>query len=896
MESKNLFLVDAFAMIYRAYYAFINNPRITTTGINTSATFGFCTFITELLEEQKPTHIAVVFDPEGPTFRHEMYSPYKAQRPPMPEDIRSAIPYIKQIIQNLGIKHISVPGYEADDVIGTLAKRAENEGFHVYMITPDKDYAQLVTPNITMYKPSRSGNLSETWDIPEVLDKFGIERIDQVIDILGLMGDTADNVPGCSGVGPKTAASLVYKYGDIEGIYEHIDELKGKQKERLLECRDTVMLSKKLVTICTQVPTDIAIENLRRESVEVNELKEVLQKLEIFSLVNRLVNSGKRLEDADDLQHEEDLHLTINNCSNIAEVIERVSTQNSFALTFIEPDNFNLYSDWPKGVIISAQDNSVEVIKLCCSPQQELLALKPLFENSEKCWITDKTKHNLIILKRLGIDIKCKIFDITIAHYILQPELSHSLQRMALELLHYQFTEKQTTIQPTQLSLFDEVIEEDFSRPATECNLIFRLKPILQRKLEESNFTNLFYNVEMPLCFVLADMEFEGVAVDINALHTLATEFKEKCNSLEKQIYAEAGHEFNINSPKQLGDVLFGELQLDPQQKKTKTGQFVTSEQVLSKLEEANSIVKHILEYRGIKKLLSTYADALPEYINKADGKIHTNFNQTETATGRLSSLNPNLQNIPIRTEEGRKIRKAFIPGNSDYSFFSADYSQVELRLMASLSKDPEMIAAFKNGEDIHSATASKIYKTPIDQVTSEMRRRAKTANFGIIYGISAWGLAERLNISRKEGKELIDGYFEMYPEVKKYMENSIDHARKKRYVETILGRRRYLNDINSHNAVVRGVAERNAVNAPIQGSAADIIKMAMICIWRELNERGLKSKMIIQVHDELNFKCHNSEKELLKEIVVSCMEKIVNLSVPLTVSCGFGKNWYEAH
>lgn len=895
MDGKNLFLVDAFAMIYRAYYAFINNPRITTTGINTSATFGFCTFITELLEEQKPTHVAVVFDPEGPTFRHEMYPQYKAQRPPMPEDIRSAVPYIKQIIENLGIKHISVPGYEADDVIGTLAKKAEGEGFHVYMITPDKDYAQLVSKNITMYKPSRSGNLSETWDIPEVLDKFGIERIDQVIDILGLMGDTADNVPGCAGIGPKTAASLVYKYGDIEGIYEHIDELKGKQKERLIECKDTVMLSKSLVTICTSVPNEISIDDLKRTSVNGEELKQVLQKLEIFSLVNRLMNSGKRLEDSDDLKHEEDLHLTVTNCSGLGEVVKKHSNKESFALTFIEDSNFNLYGSWPKGVIISSDQHEVDVVTLCCSPKQELAMLAPLFNNENAIWITATAKRDQIILKRLGIEIKCKIFDITIAHYILQPELSHTLQRMALELLHYQFTTKEKEQHATQLSLFD-VIEEDYSQLATECNLIFRMQPILQKSLEESKFTNLFYNVEMPLTTVLADMEYEGVAIDIPALNQLSAEFREKCTTLEKQIYAEAGHEFNINSPKQLGDVLFGELKLDPQQKKTKTGQFVTSEQVLSKLEEANPIVQHILEYRGIKKLLSTYAEALPEYINSADGKIHTNFNQTETATGRLSSLNPNLQNIPIRTEDGRKIRRAFIPGNAEYCFFSADYSQVELRLMASLSNDPEMISAFNKGEDIHSATASKIYKTPIDQVTQEMRRRAKTANFGIIYGISAWGLAERLKISRKEGKELIDGYFEMYPDVKRYMDSSIDQARNKKYVETILGRRRYLNDINSHNAVVRGVAERNAVNAPIQGSAADIIKMAMICIWRELKERGLKSKMIIQVHDELNFKCHNSEKQLLQEIVTNCMERIVKLNVPLTISCGFGDNWYEAH
>ena len=766
---ETLFLLDAFALIYRAYYAFINNPRITTTGINTSATFGFCTFLAEILEEHKPRHIAVVFDPEGPTFRHEMYGEYKAQRPPMPEDLRKSIPYIKKIIGDLGIKCISVSGYEADDVIGSLARQGEKEGFLVYMITPDKDYAQLVSERVLMYKPGRAGSHPELWGIPEVLDKFGIERVDQVIDILGLTGDASDNVPGCAGIGPKTAATLVYKYGDIEGIYEHIDELKGKQKENLIQCRDTVMLSKTLVTICTSVPTGIAISDLKRDEVRGEELRATLRDLEIFSLVDRLITSGKRLEDSDDLKHAEDLHLTVTNCSGLGRIADDIShSGEKFVCMFDFPKDYNPYSSWPKRVILCNDPNSVSMVTLCSSPEKELQALKKLFENPGKTWISANAKRDIILLKRSGFDINCKIFDTTVAHYVLQPEQSHSLQRMALELLHYQFEENKAT--QKQLSLFEEEGDDDTNRLAAECSVILRLAPELSKRLGDSGLSKLFEELEMPLVQVLADMEYEGVSIDSDALRELSAEFSDKAALLEQEIYREAGHSFNINSPKQLGDVLFDEMKIDSMQKKTKSGQFVTSEQILSKLEEKHPIVHNILEYRRIKKLLSTYTEALPSYVNSSDNKIHTYFNQTETATGRLSSLNPNLQNIPVRTEEGRQIRKAFVPGDKDYCFFSADYSQVELRLMASLSKTPELIDAFMKGEDIHTATAAKIYKVPVDEVTQEMRRRAKTANFGIIYGISAWGLAERLKISRKEGKELIDGYFELYPGVKEYM------------------------------------------------------------------------------------------------------------------------------
>ena len=896
-EEKKLYLLDAYALIYRSYYAFINNPRITTTGINTSATFGFFNFLLELLELEKPTHLAVVFDPEGPTFRHEMYPPYKAQRPPMPEDLKKSVPYIKRIIEGLGIKSIVVSGFEADDVIGTLAKRGEKEGFQVYMITPDKDYAQLVSERVFMYKPGRAGNKSEVWGIPEVLDHFGIERVEQVIDILGLMGDTADNVPGCDGVGPKSAATLIYKYGSIEGVYQHIDELKGKQKERLLCCRDTVFLSKELVTINTEVPTEVKAEDLVLGEIQDAVLKPIFDELELFSLAKRVFTIEHEENLVETIHSEEVDYREITTVAERDELLQQLKKAPEYVLNVIFGDG-TIYNSYPDYLCFSTAVNTACYLRLPSAKDkaEEMIRLfKPILEDKDKTLISNDVKDDIIWLRRAGVEILNKIFDVKIAHYVLQPDSSHELERVALEMLNYRLIKGDNTENP-QLSLFpdeDSKKDKDF---AERTDILFRLKGKLEEALQEVGLYKLYEEIEMPLVSVLADMEYEGVAIDKAALDELSEDLKIRIAETEKIIFEMAGKEFNISSPKQLGEILFDQMNIDPGNKKTKTGQYSTSEQVLSKLEDAHPIVGHILNYRGLKKLLTTYAEALPTYIDPATGKIHTHFNQAEAATGRLSSLNPNLQNIPIRTAEGRNIRKAFITGDPDYGFFSADYSQVELRLMAHLSGTPELINAFLRGEDVHAATASKIYHVPLEEVTPEMRRRAKTANFGIIYGISAWGLAERLKISRKEGKELIDGYFALYPGVKRYMEESVEKARKKGYVETIMGRRRYLRDINSRNAVVRGVAERNAVNAPIQGSAADIIKKAMICIHQKIKERGLRSKMILQVHDELNFKCHHEEVEELKNLVVDCMEHVVSLSVPLTVGTGYGKSWYEAH
>lgn len=896
-EEKKLYLLDAFALIYRSYYAFINNPRITTTGINTSATFGFFNFLLEILELEKPTHLAVVFDPEGPTFRHEMFPQYKAQRPPMPEDLKKSIPYIKKIIEGLGIACITVDGFEADDVVGTLAKRGEKEGFQVYMITPDKDYAQLVSEKVFMYKPGRSGNKSEVWGIPEVLDHFGIERVEQVIDILGLMGDTADNVPGCAGIGPKSAATLIYKYGSIEGVYRHIEELKGKQKESLLCCQNTVFLSKELVTINTEVPTDVNVADLFLGEIKDDVLKPIFNELELFSLAKRVFAIEHEEKLVDTIHPEEVEYRELTTKEEREELLQTLKEAPEFVLNAIFGDG-TIYNSYPDYLCFSTASNSACYFRLPsgkAEAERVIRALTPVFEDEGKILISNDVKDDIIWLRRVGIEVKNRIFDIKIAHYVLQPDSSHELERVALELLNYRLIKGDNTENP-QLSLFPEEGSKKDKDYAERTDILFRLKSKLEEALKDVGLYKLFEELEMPLVGVLADMEYEGVSIDKGALKELSEELKGKIAGEEKIIYDIAGEEFNISSPKQLGEVLFDRMNIDPGNKKTKTGQYSTSEQVLSKLEEAHPIVGHILNYRGLKKLLTTYAEALPTYIDPGTGKIHTHFNQAEAATGRLSSLNPNLQNIPIRTEEGRNIRKAFITGDPDYGFFSADYSQVELRLMAHLSGAPGLIDAFLNGEDIHAETASKIYHVPLNEVTPEMRRRAKTANFGIIYGISAWGLAERLKISRKEGKELIDGYFNLYPGVKRYMEESVEKARKQGYVETIMGRRRYLRDINSRNAVVRGVAERNAVNAPIQGSAADIIKKAMICIHQKIKERGLRSKMILQVHDELNFKCHREEIEELKQLVIDCMEHVVSLAVPLTVGTGYGKSWYEAH
>lgn len=894
-DVKTLFLLDAYALIYRSYYAFINNPRITTTGINTSATFGFCNFLLELLELEKPTHIAVVFDPDTPTFRHEMYAPYKAQRPPMPEDLRKSVPYIREIIGGLGIRCVDVAGYEADDVIGTLAKRAEKEGYTVYMITPDKDYAQLVSDKVFMYKPGRAGNKSEVWGIPEVLDHFGIERVDQVIDILGLMGDTADNVPGCAGIGPKSAATLVYKYSDIDGIYAHIDELKGKQRQNLLDCQPTVQLSRTLVTICTEVPTEITTEELERGHVDNGVLEPIFKELELFSLTKRVLDSDLEEERAERLADVETEYR--DQTLEPEALVKALEEAREYALYTVYGGTGTLYDSWPKRLCFSTRTHEVGYVNLPSDSgkaREFIRRFKNVFEAQGKVMISPDVKSNLIWMKRAGIELQNEIFDVCIAHYVLHPDMSHDLGRVALEYLNYKLADAKKEEQQLTLLFEEEKAEEnDFTE---KTDVVFQLREKLCEDLRQTGLMDLFMQIEMPLVFVLADMEYEGVSIDTEELKRIAGELRERIAIMEQEIYELAGQEFNISSPKQLGEILFDKLKVDSNHKKTKSGQYSTSEQVLAKLEEEHPIVTKILDYRGLKKLLTTYAETLPTFIDRGTGKIHTCFNQAEAATGRLSSLNPNLQNIPIRTEEGRKIRRAFVAGDEDFLFFSADYSQVELRLMAHLSQDKELVSAFLHDVDVHTATASKIYHVGVEEVTPEMRRRAKTANFGIIYGISAWGLAERLRISRKEGKELIDGYFELYPGVKKYMEEAVEKARKQEYVETIMGRRRYLRDINSRNAVVRGMAERNAINAPIQGSAADIIKMAMICIQRQLKEKGLRSRMIIQVHDELNFKCHCSEQEELKRLVCECMEHVVELTVPLTVSCGFGENWYEAH
>ncbi|MDE5638298.1 MAG: DNA polymerase I, partial [Odoribacter sp.] len=747
---------------------------------------------------------------------------------------------------------------------------------------------------VFMYKPGRAGNKSEVWGIPEVLDHFGIERVGQVIDILGLMGDTADNVPGCSGIGPKSASALVYKYGDIDGIYAHIDELKGKQKENLQNCQPTVHLSRTLVTINSDVPTPLTAGDLEKQHVDTRILEPIFKELELFSLSKRLIDTDREEAKTEKLT---DIKVNYTDRTKEPEVLlSKLKKADEFVLHSVFTSG-NIYNALPSRICFSTEIHHADYIVLPADPQQakELLELfRPVFESPDKPLVSTDVKDDFIWLKRAGIGVLNRIFDVKIAHYVLHPDLSHDLSRIALQYLNYQISEGRK--ENTQLTLaFDEEPEEE-SDFAEKADVLFQLKEKLCTALTETGLLKLYHEIEMPLVFVLADMEYEGVSIDTDELRRIANELKVRIDGLEKEIYEIAGHPFNISSPKQLGDVLFGELNVDGGNKKTKTGQYSTSEQVLVKLEHEHPIVGKILNYRGLKKLLSTYAEALPTYIDPLTGKIHTHFNQAEAATGRLSSQNPNLQNIPIRTEEGRKIRKAFVTGDNDYVFFSADYSQVELRLMAHLSQTQELIDAFNHGIDVHTATASKIYHVPLEEVTPEMRRRAKTANFGIIYGISAWGLSERLQISRKEGKELIDGYFELYPGVKRYMEDAVEKARKKEYAETIMGRRRYLRDINSRNAVIRGMAERNAINAPIQGSAADIIKMAMVCIHAEIRKRGLKSRMLIQVHDELDFKCYRPEQDELRQLVTECMEHVVSVSVPLTISASFGENWEEAH
>lgn len=924
-----LFLLDAYALIYRAYYALIKSPRINSKGFNTSAILGFVNTLEDVLKKESPTHIGVAFDPSGPTFRHEAYKEYKAQREETPEAIRLSVPIIKDIIRAYKIPILEVPGYEADDVIGTLATEAGKRGITTYMMTPDKDYGQLVSENVFMYRPKYGDKEFDIMGIEEVKAKFNIESTSQVIDMLGLMGDSSDNIPGCPGVGEKTAQKLISEFGSIENLLEHTDQLKGAIKTKVESNVEKIKFSKFLATIKTDVPIELDMDSLKRETPDEEKLRSIFEELEFRTLLERVFKSDKkpaakpapekqalqgdlfgffaddnteeqknsslkRLEDTDyDYQ-------LIDTEDKINDFLRIILTKEIISLD-TETTGTDAMSAELVGMSFSYKENQAFYVPV---PQDREEAqkivdkFKPVFENEKSIKVGQNIKYDMIVLGNYGASIKGQMFDTMIAHYVLQPELHHGMDYLAEVYLKYDTIKIEELIGAkgkNQRNMRDLSPTDIYKYACEDADVTLKLKNILEKELETNGVKELFEEIEMPLVPVLAYIERNGVRIDTEALKETSRHFTIRMREIEEEIYKLAGMEFNVSSPKQVGEVLFDRLKIVEKAKKTKTGQYVTSEEVLESLKGKHQIVEKILDYRGLKKLLSTYIDALPELINPKTGRIHTSFNQTVTATGRLSSSNPNLQNIPVRDDDGKEIRKAFIPDDG-CEFFSADYSQIELRIMAHLSEDDNMIEAFREEQDIHAATAAKIYKINIDEVTREQRSKAKTANFGIIYGISVFGLAERLNVDRKEAKELIDGYFENYPKVKAYMDESIRSARDKGYIETIFKRKRYLPDINSRNAVVRGYAERNAINAPIQGSAADIIKVAMIRIYKRFMDEGIKSKMILQVHDELNFSVLREEKEKVQQIVISEMEAAYKMKVPLLADCGWGQNWLEAH
>lgn len=920
-----LFLLDAYALIYRSYYAFIKNPRINSKGRNTSAIFGFVNTLEELLRKENPTHLAVAFDPPGGTFRHEAYEAYKAHRQETPEDIRSSIPIIKDIIEAYNIKMLEVAGYEADDVIGTIAKLAEKDSFDVFMMTPDKDYAQLTSEHIYIYKPKFAGSGFDILDVKAVMDKYELSSPTQMIDYLGLVGDTSDNIPGCPGVGPKTAQQLLKEYGSIEHILDNTSKIKGALKLRLEENKDQIIFSKFLATIKTDVPIGFNKNEYLKNEIDAEKLEAIFEELEFRTLINRVLKKETKnsfnsqpvqgslfsefanndsdekkysnLKDLTDIDHN---YYLVDNEYKIANLINKISVQDFCSFdtetTGIDPIKSELV-----GMSFCFDEHEAYYVPISSEytiAKETIEKFKCFFENENIVKIGQNIKYDILVLKKYDIHIKGKFFDTMIAHYLLNPELRHNMDYLAETYLSYRTIHIDELIGPkgkNQLNMRNISPEKICDYACEDADITLQLYTILKKKIHEQDLNKLLYDIELPLINVLADMEYTGVKLDKAALGEYSKKLTDELINIEKDIYKQAGIEFNINSAKQVGEVLFDRLQVVEKPKKTKTGQYVTSEETLENLKNTHPIISKILQYRGVKKLLSTYVDALPQLIDQKDGKLHTSYNQTVTATGRLSSSNPNLQNIPIREDQGKEIRKAFV-ANDNCKFLSSDYSQVELRIMAHLSGDKNMIDAFNSGEDIHAATASKIFKVSIKEVTSDMRRKAKTANFGIIYGISVFGLAERLNIPRSEAKQLIDGYFETYPQVKEYMDKSIESAREKGYVETLFGRKRYLPDIKSRNATVRGYAERNAINAPIQGSAADIIKVAMNNIYTCLNKAGLKSKMILQVHDELNFNVEENEIEKVKEIVYREMENAYQLVVPLKADCGIGDNWLEAH
>ena len=919
---NKLFLLDAYALIYRAYYAFIKNPRINSKGMNTSAIMGFVNTLNEILTKEQPTHIGVAFD-HGKTFRDEAFPAYKAQREETPEDIRASVPIIKQIIKAMHIPVLQVDGFEADDVIGTLATKAGKDGITTYMLTPDKDYGQLVSDNVFMFRPRHGGGY-ETMGPSEVCEKYDLSSTSQVIDLLALMGDSADNFPGCPGVGPKTAAKLIAEFGSIDNMLANSSKIKGKLREKVESAVDDIRMSKFLATIRTDVPIDLNLDELKVEEPDFTQLAEIFTELEFKSLLDKFIKKPQQQPKVANMQ----LDLFAENPTNDAVSAEfssfesLKSTPHEYKLIETEEDARKLFDFFITKQILcldtettSINPIDAELVGLSFSveegkafyvaiPAERKKAerivniFKPLYESTKILKIGQNIKYDMEVLMNYGVRLAAPMFDTMLAHYVLQPEQKHNMDILAETLLNYQTIHIDELIGPkgkSQKNMRDISPADICDYAAEDADITLRLYNVLKPRLKEADVEDLFYNIEMPLVPVLAEMEMNGVLLDTNALAETSKVFTDRMTQIEKNIYELAGHQFNIASPKQVGEVLFGEMKIVDKPKKTKTGQYVTSEEVLQQLRSKAPIVDHILEHRGLKKLLGTYVDALPKLINPHTGHIHTSFNQAVTATGRLSSSDPNLQNIPVRGEDGKEIRKCFIP-EPGCLFFSADYSQIELRVMAHLSGDKNMIEAFREGYDIHAATAARIYKEDINDVTRDQRTKAKRANFGIIYGITVFGLAERLEISRDEAKQLIDGYFETFPQVHDYMEKAKQLAREHGYAETFFHRRRYLPDITSHNATVRNFAERNAINAPIQGSAADIIKIAMIRIYERFRREGIKSKMILQVHDELNFSVLPEEKEQVEKIVLEEMQNAYPLQVPLVADSGWGNNWLEAH
>ncbi|MBC6997172.1 DNA polymerase I [Cytophaga sp. FL35] len=942
-EQKRLFLLDAYALIFRGYYALIKNPRINSKGMDTSAIMGFMNSLFDVIKREKPDHLAVCFDKGGSAERTELFPEYKANRDETPDAIRIAIPYIQDILKAMHIPSVVLEGWEADDIIGTLSKQAEKEGYKVYMVTPDKDFGQLVTENVFMYRPARMGNGIEIWGIPEVQKRFGVERPEQVIDYLGMMGDASDNIPGLPGVGDKTAKKFIAQFGSMEGLFENIDQLKGKMKEKVEENQELGLLSKKLATICTDCDVTFNAEDYELSVPDSEKVQEIFEELEFRRLKDQFIKifSGETEETQTQVTSTETAknqaqtagsgqftlfggdgaapatikdsssRMTINDVAHSYQSVApgmamKLFLQNLMKQTSVcfdtETTSINPLEAHLVGIAFSWEATKGFYIPFPEEKEkaQELIEeLRPFFESEEIEKIGQNLKYDIKVLDKYGVDVKGKLFDTMLAHYLINPDMRHNMDVLSETYLNYtpiSITELIGKKGKNQLSMRQVPLEKQTEYAVEDADVTFQLAQHFRPELAEAKTEDLFNDIEIPLLRVLADMELEGINLDKDFLNSLSDDLTNDIKALEEKIYEAAGEEFNIGSPKQLGETLFSKMKLVDKPKKTKTGQFSTSEDVLSYLAKDHEIIQHVLDYRGLTKLKSTYVDALPEQVEATTGRVHTDYMQTVAATGRLSSNNPNLQNIPIRTERGRQVRKAFVPKNEEYTLLAADYSQIELRIIAALSEETTMIEAFKNGEDIHASTASKVFNVPIDEVTREQRSNAKTVNFGIIYGVSAFGLSNQTDLSRSEAKELIDTYYKTYPKLRNYISEQVDFARENGYVQTVLGRRRYLKDINGSNAVVRGAAERNAVNAPIQGSAADIIKIAMINIHKKLEAGNYKSKMLLQVHDELVFDVYKPELEELKPLIQSEMENAYQLSVPLDVELGLGDNWLVAH